>query len=186
MRKFSCACGQAVFFENTQCYSCGSLLAYDFEKDVMQSLAKQNDGTFLNSVNTKYKLCDNYFKYGVCNACMPEQHASQWCVACNLNQTIPNLTNYENVSFWSKLELAKRRLIRTLLSLSLPLKSTINQQEYNLAFAFLEDQRRNPDVPHKFVYTGHNRGLITVNLDEADDLSREKVKASTGELYRTP
>jgi hypothetical protein len=162
------------------------MLAYDFEKDVMQSLVKQDDGAFINNDKKQYKLCDHYFKYGVCNACMPEDHPSKWCVACDLNQTIPNLTNDDNIRYWSKLELAKRRLIRTLLSLNLPLESTIDQQEYNLAFAFLEDQRRNPDVPHEFVYTGHNRGLITVNLDEADDLSREKVKATTGENYRTP
>ncbi len=186
MKKFSCTCGLAVFFENTQCYACGSLLAYDFEKDVMQSLTKSANNIYQNQEKKQYKLCNHYEQYGVCNACVPYDDTSDWCIACSLNQTIPNLTNPNNIQYWKKLEFAKRRLVRTLLSLKLPLDSMVNQQQCKLAFAFLEDQRRNPNVPNEFVYTGHNHGLITVNLDEADGVSREQVKVSTGENYRTP
>tara|TARA_R110002049_G_scaffold2743_4_gene21091 strand:- start:21985 stop:22998 length:1014 start_codon:yes stop_codon:yes gene_type:complete len=186
LKKFSCSCGQTVFFENTQCYACGSILAYDFEKDTMRALTQPEVGVYQSRDKKQYKLCKNYEQFGVCNVCVIHDSPSEWCVACRLNQTIPNLDNPENIQYWKKLELAKRRLIRTLLSLNLPLESMVNQQECRLRFAFLEDQRRNPDVPNEFVYTGHNHGLITVNLDEADDVSREQVKVTTGENYRTP
>jgi hypothetical protein len=48
-----------------------------------------------------------------------------------------------------------------------------------LAFDFL---RPTPEQP---VLTGHNQGLITLNMDEADDARREQVREQMGESYRT-
>ena len=35
------------------------------------------------------------------------------------------------------------------------------------------------------VFTGHNDGLITINIAEADDPFREKIREQLGEAYRT-
>jgi len=49
-----------------------------------------------------------------------------------------------------------------------------------LAFQFLAD------TPHaKRIMTGHADGVITINLDEADDAERERCRHEMGELYRT-
>src|SRR5258708_15153592 len=48
-----------------------------------------------------------------------------------------------------------------------------------LAFEFPRSTPANP------VLTGHEDGLITLNVDEAEDLEREKRKEALGESYRT-
>jgi hypothetical protein len=64
----------------------------------------------------------------------------------------------------------------------LPLHNRIDDLEHGLAFDFLQD----PPVPHSVdVMTGHNNGLITLALKEADDAVRERVRAEMGEPYRT-
>lgn len=181
MKNFFCSCGQAVFFENTFCYNCGSTLAYDFSTDQMQALQEVDRNLYKNKQGEEFKLCRNYQLHGACNACIPKQDESDYCIACSLNSTIPNLDNDANLNHWKILEKAKRRLIRSLLKLGLSLENT-----HRLRFAFLEDQRRNPNVLNEFVYTGHTNGLITVNLDEADDIARESMKLAMGEHYRTP
>jgi len=42
-----------------------------------------------------------------------------------------------------------------------------------------------PDGKKKRVITGHDNGLITINIAEADDVIREKNRTSMGEPYRT-
>jgi hypothetical protein len=76
-------------------------------------------------------------------------------------------------------------MVYTLMQLKLPVISRLDNPETGLAFAFLEDQRSNPDVAEQFVLTGHANGLITMNLLEADDINREQQRHSLGEAYRT-
>jgi hypothetical protein len=53
-----------------------------------------------------------------------------------------------------------------------------------LAFDFLYDpSAENEDSPR--VLTGHDSGVITVNLIEADDVARERMRREMGEPYRT-
>jgi hypothetical protein len=86
--------------------------------------------------------------------------------------------------WWKSLEHAKRRLIYSLLSLGLPIVSK-KIDEGGLAFEFIEDKRTNPEVFEEHVNTGHNNGLITINIAEADHVSRAITRQYTGELYRT-
>ena len=51
-----------------------------------------------------------------------------------------------------------------------------------LAFEFLEDST---DGDAKRVLTGHDNGLITINIAEADDVHREKQRTLQKEPYRT-
>ncbi len=82
------------------------------------------------------------------------------------------------------METAKRRLVYSLLSFRLPVASKIDDREKGLAFAFLEDQTK-PDGGVEKVMTGHANGLITLNIAEADDSVREKVRHEMGEPLRT-
>ena len=115
---------------------------------------------------------------------LPIDSSQDYCLACDLNEMVPAITVPEKRLWWSNLENAKRRLIYTLLQLGLP----VHNRKYRpdgLAFAFLEDKRINPYVDEEFVQTGHDQGLITVYLGEADDVSRELERVRLGENYRT-
>ena len=83
------------------------------------------------------------------------------------------------------MEVAKRRLIYTLLSLGLPVTSKVEQSETGLAFEFLADPTDPTDPATPPVLTGHDNGLITVNIAEADDAERERRRHQMGEPYRT-
>jgi hypothetical protein len=87
-----------------------------------------------------------------------------------------------NAELWARLEAAKRRLFYTLLRLDLPLQSRIEDPDRGLAFDFLADA---PQSHAQGVMTGHDNGLITLALREADDAVREKVRSEMGEPYRT-
>jgi hypothetical protein len=76
--------------------------------------------------------------------------------------------------------MAKRRLLYTLAALGLDVPSRQTDPEHGLAFEFLEDGGDGSRV-----MTGHDNGLITLNIAEADDVYREKVRSAMGEPYRT-
>ena len=83
-----------------------------------------------------------------------------------------------------RLEVAKRRLIYSLVELGLPLVSKNEDPQNGLAFDFLADpDPADPNSPK--VMTGHSDGVITVDIVEADDAEREKRRVSMHEPYRT-
>jgi hypothetical protein len=103
------------------------------------------------------------------------------CIACRLNRTIPDLNDPDNGRYWGEIEAAKRRLVSQLLALGLPVKSKIAEDpERGLMFDFL----RSPPGG-RAVMTGHANGLITMNVEEADNVKREKIKHDLHEPYRT-
>src|SRR5690606_24639043 len=73
-------------------------------------------------------------------------------------------------------------LFYSLLRFHLPLENRIDNPEHGLAFEFLADA---PETHAQGVMTGHDKGLITLALKEADDATREKVRGDMGEPYRT-
>ena len=102
------------------------------------------------------------------------------CRACRLNRTIPDLTDTDNKRWWRAIEIAKRRLVSQLLSLQLPVRSKVTEDaEHGLMFDFL---RSPPDGPA--VLTGHADGLITINVEEADDARREQIRTALHEPNR--
>jgi hypothetical protein len=68
-----------------------------------------------------------------------------------------------------------------LLKLQLPLDPPDGGIGERLIFDFLATGQRGGSR----VLTGHNNGLITIALDEADDVEREKRRSSMHEPYRT-
>ncbi|MBV8730087.1 MAG: putative zinc-binding metallopeptidase, partial [Acidobacteriia bacterium] len=102
------------------------------------------------------------------------------CVACRLNRTIPDLSIPENSKLWGRIEAAKRRVISTLLTLNMPVRSKTEDPERGLAFDFLHSPEGGPPVT-----TGHANGLITLNIEEACSSVRERIREELNEPYRT-
>ena len=97
---------------------------------------------------------------------------------------IPDLNIPQNIERWRKIELAKRYVFRSLMRWRLPRPNKIDDPDRGLAFDFLGDVGSNTGgAAH--VLTGHDDGLITLNVAEGDDVEREKRRAALGEPYRT-
>jgi hypothetical protein len=128
---------------------------------------------------TGYRLCRNYTAHAVCNWAIPTGDGNPYCRACRLNHMIPNLADAHAKEAWHRMEMAKRRLLYALMALGLPVETKAENPSRGLAFDFLQDSG-----PEK-VFTGHSEGLITINIAEADDPFREKMREQMGETYRT-
>jgi hypothetical protein len=133
----------------------------------------------------KYLRCANLDSPAGCNWLVSEQDAAGnsrlLCIACRLNRTIPDLSVPANAVLWSRLEAAKRRLVSSLVALDLPVDSRVDQDaERGLAFDFLSSPPQGPRV-----LTGHADGIITINIEEADDSARERIREQLHEPYRT-
>lgn len=187
MKIFTCsACKHVIFFENSQCTRCGHALAYLPDLDVLSAMEPAVDGAPGSYVSldpnigaARYRLCNNYSAHAVCNWAIPEHEPHQYCLACRLNDTIPDLSQPAALSSWRELEAAKRRLVYTLLELGLPIEGKQEDQLLGLAFAFKSDGR------DEQVLTGHCDGLVTINVKEADTPVREEMRVKLGESYRT-
>ena len=190
MKRFFCQCGQEVFFDNNYCESCRRTLGYEPYKAAIISLEAGEGDIWISAVDQlQYRLCDNRSRFGICNGLVALGNGgvpvSGLCLACSLNRTIPDLSKEDNKHHWKTIELAKRRLIYGLLQLGLPLNAPVAAYPKGLLFDFLEDRRSNPNVPEEFVTTGHQDGVITVNILEADEVQRAWQKQLSSERYRT-
>jgi hypothetical protein len=188
MKLFSCqGCGELLYFENYRCENCGRALGYLPDINEISALDPVEGGgwTVLAAQGIAYKFCTNNLA-GVCNWMVPADSAEEFCAACRHNRVIPDLSVPENGALWGKLEAAKHRLFYSLLRLGLPLENRADDPERGLAFDFLSDPPESHAQSHaQGVMTGHDNGLITLALREADDAVREKVRGEMGEPYRT-
>ena len=82
------------------------------------------------------------------------------------------------------IESAKCFLLLQLNDLSLPPFIDKLQESHPLQFEFLED-RIDETGQKKMITTGHEKGLITINLAEADSVHRERLRVELGEPQRT-
>jgi hypothetical protein len=183
VKSFHCDhCGALVFFENVQCVSCGRSLAFLPDQLDVCSLDAAQGGLWKSADGSTYRLCANYVQQNVCNWAVQADDPQELCVSCRLTTVIPDLTQPNQQSNWYKLEQAKRRLLYSLVNLSLPIASKEADPERGLAFEF-RTASTEPDAEP--VLTGHANGTITVNADEADDAEREKRRLQLHEPYRT-
>jgi hypothetical protein len=183
MKLFRCQnCGQLLYFENTRCERCSDRLGYLSWGATLSALEPKGDHwKTLAKPNVLVRFCENA-GHEVCNWLIHPDDASSLCEACRFNRTIPDLTVEQNLARWRRLEAAKHWLFYSLLRLRLPLKSQIDDPEKGLAFNFLADGV-GPTGPK--VLTGHDNGLITIALEEADDAERERRRTQMGEPYRS-
>ena len=184
MKLFTCACGQVVFYESKVCTVCNRRLAFLPESRVVSALEpSEEQGSFLalspRANGARYRLCGNELEHGACSWAVAQADDDPLCFACRLNQTIPDLGKPAAKTGWIRMEVAKRRMLYTLLELGLPIPTHVEKPDGGLAFAFMESRK------DEQVFTGQENGLITINLDEADDPRREKTRQEMGEAYRT-
>ncbi|WP_438010771.1 putative zinc-binding metallopeptidase [Sorangium sp. So ce321] len=188
-RAYRCQCGRPVFFRNSRCLACDTQLGYETERaKVLPLKPGPTEDTWQLWDDTAapprlYGRCGNFDSASGCNWLVPVegQETPALCVACRLNRTIPDATNAEHQALWRRIETAKRRLVSQLLALNLPVKSKVSEDpERGFCFDFLASP---PDGPR--VMTGHADGVITLNIEEADDATRERIRAAMREPYRT-
>ena len=200
-RAYHCQCGSPIFFRNSECLACGTPLGYDtglarlialtpgvVAKTWVQLLGASELSAASTPVNEiVYARCANLQTPAVCNWLVRvggSQAALDLCQACRLNRTIPDLNDPahpDNGVLWGRIELAKRRLVSSLLVLGLPVASRGTEDtDHGLEFDLLRSPDGGPPV-----MTGHHGGLITLNLQEADDAVREAIRTAMREPYRT-
>jgi hypothetical protein len=184
MKTFACQrCGNAVYFDNHDCLRCGARLAYVPDHVAMSALEPAGQGwSALVEPGRTVMLCDNAGS-GVCNWIANAAGGGRLCEACRHNRTIPDLSMPGNLERWGKLELAKRRLFYSLLRWGFVAPDRTQDPQNGLAFDFLADVETPGGTEP--VMTGHDSGLITINIAEADDAEREKRRTAMGEPYRT-
>jgi len=181
---FNCQhCGQALLFEDTKCQNCGHALGY--LPDLGTFSAVEPDGenwTALADGDASYRFCLNWESRG-CNWMVRADDGVDYCRACRHNRTVPDLSDPEHLADWQKIEIAKRRLIYSLIKFDLPLPTLASGDPEPLVFDFLASPENPQEGPK--IMTGHEDGVITLALDEANDARRERRRAAMGEPYRT-
>ncbi len=179
MRAFACTnCGQLAYFENERCEACGSELGFQPQTLELVALRPLEDGSGAYEAIGSGEIvrhCANHQTAG-CNWLTPGD-APGLCESCVLGRRIPDLGVPENVALWREAEIAKRRLVYALKRLGLPLARPDGAP---LVFDILSDAAEAQPV-----MTGHDDGLITINLAEADPAERERRRHDLGEVYRT-
>ena len=96
-----------------------------------------------------YRLCENYVNHNVCNWAVPSDDPHPLCQSCRLTRVIPDLNQPGHQEAWYRLEVAKRRLVYTLLYLKLRLLNREDDPEGGLAFEFLADPAPAPNDAEK-------------------------------------
>jgi hypothetical protein len=185
MKAFHChGCGSLVFFENVKCVTCGHVLGFLPSPGELAALEPAQNGFWraLTAVESDqcYHFCSNGQQHEVCNWMVEANDPNPFCVSCRLNTLIPNLTVPGNLRRWRNLEMAKRRIIYTIMRLGLPLDGAPEQNRPALRFNFVGDIEGGPTT-----LTGHLNGLIAINIAEADDDERERRRVHLHEPYRT-
>lgn len=197
MKTFECACGNMIFFENTQCVACGHRLGWCPACMAVTNLVPEEDGVLKcgnEACQARLLRCHNYEVEKVCNRCFLESDQARYpdslCEYCRFNDTIPDLSVAGNREKWLRLEEAKRRLLYTLDLLRLPYGTAEDGVVPALQFDFKADALKKEEWwwtmgKEERVFTGHANGKITINLREADPVEREKNRVLFQEAHRT-
>jgi len=184
VKQLVCDCGQAVFFESDSCVACGRELAFDPVTLTMRTLTPTDQG-YSDASGHRRQYCKNHEYPRVCNWLQVQNSANEYCLGCDFNRTIPNLSKAENLQRWAHLEAAKKRVLFTLLTLGLSIPNG-HAQPGGLLFDFLEDSQSDRErYPDLRVTTGHLNGVITLNVLEADNAAREAQREALNEHYRS-
>jgi hypothetical protein len=185
VKTFYCdGCGNLVFFENVKCVNCNRALGFlpsltdlsalePAENQLWRAMAPGSKGQL-------YHSCANGQKYDACNWMIPAQEPNPYCPSCRLNDLVPDLSNTKSRERWKKLEMAKQRILYTILRLGLPTEGNVGPEYLTLRFKFAETIPGSPPV-----ITGHEKGLITINAIEADEVERERNRTKLHEPFRT-
>jgi hypothetical protein len=204
MQTYRCTCNNRIFFDNTICLACKKEVGWCEACARVTTLEPTDSaGEYrcgYSDCQKALRKCHNYAVENICNRCYESELndisqnnasdgtvvANRLCAACQLTETIPDLSVEGNREKWARLEAAKRRLLYTLDRVGLPYATA----EPKLSFDFKADVPHPGDEwrnagPAEVVYTGHAAGKITINLQEADDAVRESLRVQFHEAHRT-
>ncbi|MCX5497060.1 putative zinc-binding metallopeptidase [Kaistia dalseonensis] len=184
MRLFECqACSYTLSFEETLCGDCGRELGYEPAMGRLLTIESAGDGVFSvfgtqSGAQPSYRRCANA-SHGACNWLIAADSNEMLCLCCRTNTTIPDISNEVFAGRWREIELAKHRLFYSLIRLGLATPNKQDDPAGGLSFQFLAD------LADLRVMTGHEDGLITINIAEADSVERERARNDMHEPYRT-
>ncbi|NND25425.1 MAG: hypothetical protein HKO00_05315 [Flavobacteriaceae bacterium] len=178
MKIFQCGhCNYSVYFENYTCDNCGHLTGFRDKDRKMLTFDPSSEFLISDREQIQYKYCKNN-EFRVCNWVIERDDPDDFCNACQLNRTIPDLSDLQNFDHWRNLEVAKHRLIYQLQKIGLAIPSKMKVDD-GLCFDFVA-QRNDSNI-----LTGHANGVITILLREADSVKREQMRKQFREPYRT-
>ncbi len=182
MKLFRCDhCGVTLYFENSVCENCGHRLGYWHATNMLVSLEADGKEWLAPALpGQRFVFCSNA-QHGACNWLVEVASGGDpFCRACKHNETVPNLDDPQNLGQWQTIERAKKRLFYSLLQFHLPLATRNEDAVHGLSFRFLSEA-----AAARPVMTGHEDGVITLQLSEADDAAREYRRTLLHEPYRT-
>lgn len=179
MQPFPCSvCRQLLFFDNSTCLSCRAPLGFLADVGQVVALRPLADGfERADGEPGSYHRCANRL-VARCNWLIADDDTSALCASCRLTSVRPNDTEVDSLEAFAAAEAAKRRLLYQLMSLDLPVIDRAIDEQRGVAFEFLSSRGRN-------IITGHESGVITLDLSESDDAHREFIRKQLGEPYRT-
>lgn len=180
MKRWNCNCENVLFFDAVRCVNCSGRTGMCPACSTVSLLVPDGQNRFRcgnSECGTPLRLCNNYHTHAVCNRCtlVNCESTSPLCNYCYLNRVIPDLTIEGNHDKWRKLEAAKRRALFGLEMAGFVLENSDESSASPLRFEF-----KDGSIP-----TGHADGCITINLREADDVERERIRVKFGEPQRS-
>ncbi|WP_370324016.1 putative zinc-binding metallopeptidase [Euzebya sp.] len=157
MRPYTCpTCGQMVFFDDTACTACDTDLGF------------RPESREVSAVGSRDRRCANHDEIG-CSWLVAEAD-EELCRSCRLTRTRPPAGDAAMTLAWAEAEQAKRMLLWQALGLGLDIEGAT----FDLKSGDVEP-----------VITGHADGVITIDVREADDVVRTRMRERMGEPYRT-
>ncbi|RVV99812.1 hypothetical protein EKE94_03835 [Mesobaculum littorinae] len=163
MQIFRCpSCGERAYFHNLRCGSCGTDIAFDPGAQEMV---------------TGVDMCDNRDKIG-CNW-QAEYVGGGLCRSCAMTEVVPDTLVQDNVALWSQAELAKRWVLANLARWHWFDEVDAGPKP---RFHLMSEHTRRGD---ENVVMGHDMGLVTINVTEADPVEQVRRQQELGESYRT-
>lgn len=179
MKIFQCGnCEHSIYFENVACENCGHLSGFRDTDRKMLTFDSTKEILISDREKIEYKFCKNK-EYDVCNWVLEKDSPEEFCSACQLNRTIPKLSDSDNFENWTHMEIAKHRLIYQLQKIGLPLPNKMDHDEEGLCFDFVSN-KNDPKL-----MTGHANGVITILIKEGNSVLREQARKDLLEPYRT-
>jgi|TARA_B100002052_G_scaffold234367_1_gene217516 hypothetical protein len=174
VKSYTCrVCGNRLFFENSVCVSCETPLGYSrAERDIVP--LDTDDRTYTDAEGGVWHVCANL---GLSGCTWLTTDAGGLCFSCGLTRTRPNDADLEGISNYAPAERAKRHLIAELDELGIPILDRTDDPR-GVAFDLLSSVAEPVTI-------GHADGIVTIDLAEAEDAHREKVRAMLDEPYRT-
>lgn len=154
-----------MFFENSLCLRCSTPLGFVASELDLVALTDNRIAT------GDRRRCANA-AVAECNWMLEAGDPRPLCRSCRLTRTRPSDADPEGLAAFAKAEGAKRWLLFGLFHLGLEV------DDDRPAFDLLSSR----SAP---VVTGHDNGVITIDLAESDDARREQRRCELREPYRT-